>query len=243
MLNTVIAETVGAGVLNGLLRRFNRGTIAHTAHNPAPRAAKRSLGRMYDGYEAVAKQQGVKSPQQVDLELNVPPSDLQITDDFSPYTTNGINVNTGNPSIRINPEADEAILAHELGHVISRQTPVGKMVRELRDNPKLKTALLGAMVTVPGLASALEAGDDDMDTAMATALLASAPAIVDETAANINAYGVMNNAGRRGMDGRQARRLAGGYLSYLALPLLAGASGNIVGNFFDRDKPYNPIAN
>ena len=236
MLNTVIAETVGAGVLNGLLRRFNRGSIANTAHNPSPRAAKRSMGRMYDGYENVAKRQGIEAPAEILLNENVPPSDLQLHDDFSLYASNGTDPDSGQYKIRINPEADEAILAHEVGHVISRQTPVGKMVRDLRDNPKLTQALRGAMMTVPGFAAALEAGDDDMDTSMALALMSSAPAIVDETAANINAYGVMNNAGRRGMDGRQARRLAGGYLSYLAIPLLAGAAGNLVGNQLDSNE-------
>ena len=39
----------------------------------------------------------------------------------------------------------------------------------------------------------------------------------------------MNSAGKRGMDGRQARRLAGGYLSYLwLLPILAATAGNLL---------------
>jgi len=229
----VIVETAGAGILNSLLRRFNKGNLGKTRHNPDPRPAKRSMGRMDAGYEAVAKQQGVSNPAPIDLELNVPPSDLGLREDLSPYASNGINANTDNYSIRANPEADEAFLAHELGHVVSRQTPVGNTIRTLRDNPKLSAALGGAMMTVPGLAAAMEAGDNDMDTSIALALATQAPAIIDETAANINAYGIMNKAGKRGMDGRQARRLAGGYLSYLATPILAATAGNLVGNQLD----------
>ena len=229
----MIVETAGAGLLNSLLRRFNKGNLGKTRHNPDSRPAKRSMGRLDAGYEAVAKQQGVSNPAAIDLELNVPPSDLGLREDLSPYASNGISTATNNPMIRINPEADEAFLAHELGHVVSRQTPIGKTVRTLRDNPKLSGALGAAMMTVPGLAAAMEAGDDDMDTSIALALATQAPAIVDETAANINAYGIMNKAGKRGMDGRQARRLAGGYLSYLATPILAATAGNLVGNQLD----------
>ena len=229
----MIAETAGAGLLNALVRRFNKAGVSNTRHNPDRRAAKRSMGRMYDGYEAVAKQRGVSNPATIDLQQNVPPSDLGVLEDLKPYASNGINTDTGNYSIRINPEADEVNLAHELGHIASRQTPIGNTVRTLRDNPKLSAALGGAMLTVPGLAAAMEAGDDDMDTSIALALAASAPTLVDEAAASINAYGIMNKAGKRGMDGRQGRRLAGGYLSYMALPILAATGGNFLGNQFD----------
>ena len=43
-------------------------------------------------------------------------------DDLSNYATNGIDPSTGQYKIRINPEADEVNLAHELGHVVNRQT-------------------------------------------------------------------------------------------------------------------------
>jgi hypothetical protein len=79
----------------------------------------------------------------------------------------------------------------------------------------------------------MEAGDDDMDTSIALALAASAPTLVDEAAATINANSIMNKAGKRGMDARQGRRLAGGYLSYMALPILAATGGNFLGNQFD----------
>ena len=229
----MIAETAGAGLLNALLLRFNKAGVANTRHSPDRRAAKRSLNRMNDGYKQVAKSQGIESPADFDLSLNVPPSDLSIKDDLGPYASNSTNADTGNHLIEINPEADEVNFAHELGHVVSRQTPVGNTIRTLRDNPKLSAALGGAMYTVPGLAAAMEAGDDDMDTSIALALASQAPAIIDETAANINAYSIMNKAGKRGMDGRQGRRLAGGYLSYLATPILAATAGNFIGNQLD----------
>lgn len=138
------------------------------------------------------------------------------------------------PGISINPNADRAYLAHEMGHLASQQTDVGHFVNTLRENPKLKTALLGAMLTVPGVAAALEAGDNDMDSSIALAALATAPTIVDEAMATGHGLAIMDKAGLRANLGQRGK-LAGGLMSYLAAPILAGAAGNTVGNLFDED--------
>ena len=108
--------------------------------------------------------------------------------------SNGRRADNNELIVKINPNADEANFAHELGHLVSRQTDVGNIVRELRDNPKLKTALLGAMVTVPGFAAALEVGVG-YGYIHGNSPVGCFTAIIDETVANINAYGIMNNAG------------------------------------------------
>ncbi len=144
---------------------------------------------------------------------------------------------SASPHIAINPNSDRAYLAHEMGHLASQQTDVGHLVASLRANPKLKTALLGAMVTVPGIAAALEAGDDDMDSSIALAALASAPTLLDEGLATRHGLAIMDKAGLRANLGQRGK-LAGGLLSYLAAPIIAGASANTVGNLFDED----PIA-
>ena len=151
----------------------------------------------------------------------------------SPYASS-TTVNDDVPGININPNADRVYLAHELGHIASQQTDVGHFVNTLRANPKLKTALLGAMVTVPGVAAALEAGDEDMDTSLATAVLANAPTLADEVLASKNGLAMMDTAGMRASLGQRGK-LASGLLSYLALPLVAGVSGNLIGNQFDQD--------
>ena len=138
------------------------------------------------------------------------------------------------PGININPNADRAYLAHEMGHLASQQTDVGHFVATLRENPNLKKALLGAMLTVPGVAAALETGDNDMDSSIALAALASAPTIVDEALATRQGLAIMDKAGMRASIGQRGK-LAGGLLSYMAAPLLIGASANKVGNIFDED--------
>lgn len=138
------------------------------------------------------------------------------------------------PGISINPNADRAYLAHEMGHLASQQTDIGHLVASLRENPKLKAALLGAMVTIPGVAAALEAGDDDMDSSIALAALASAPSIADEALATRQGLAIMDKADMRASLGQRGK-LAGGLLSYMAAPLLAGAAANKVGNIFDED--------
>lgn len=138
------------------------------------------------------------------------------------------------PQIKINPNADRVYLAHEMGHLASQKTDIGHLVSSLRANPKLKTALLGAMVGVPAIASALEAGDEDLDTSIAMAALANAPTLVDEGLASKNALAIMDTAGMRASLGQRGK-LAAGLLSYAALPLMAGAAGNVLGNQFDQD--------
>lgn len=136
------------------------------------------------------------------------------------------------PGISINPTSDRALFAHELGHLASQQTDIGNMVASLRHNPKLKQALMGAMLTVPGFAAALEEGDDDLDSSLAIAALTAAPTMIDEGLATKNALAMMDSAGMRATLGQRGK-LAGGLLSYMAAPVLAATAGNAVGNLMD----------
>ena len=49
----MLAETTGAALLHGLLRRYNAKNVR--ARTPERRAAKRSLNRMDEAYKTVAK--------------------------------------------------------------------------------------------------------------------------------------------------------------------------------------------
>lgn len=136
------------------------------------------------------------------------------------------------PSISINPNADRALYAHELGHLASQQTDVGHLVASLRENPKLKKALMASLLVIPGAAAALEAGDDDYDTALALAALSSAPTLIDEGLATKHGLALMDKSGMRASLGQRGK-LAGGLMSYLAAPVLAATAGNYVGNLMD----------
>lgn len=138
------------------------------------------------------------------------------------------------PGISINPNADRAYFAHELGHLASQQTDVGHLVASLRANPKLKNALLASMVGLPAISAAMEAGDDDLDTSLAIAGASALPTLIDEGLATKNGLAIMNNAGLRASLGQRGK-LAGGLLSYLAAPLLIGATANAAGNLVDSD--------
>ena len=138
------------------------------------------------------------------------------------------------PGVSINPNADRVYYAHELGHLAAQQTDVGYFVNKLRQNPKLAQAMGISMMTVPGIAAAVEAGDNDLDTSIALAALSSAPVLADEALATINAQQIMNKGGLRTSLGQRGK-LAGGLLSYLAAPIIAGAAGNTVGNMLDSD--------
>lgn len=177
----------------------------------------------------------------VDLELVKSDSNkpMDMFQDPTPMASNARLLNDKGEQagyrVYMNPNADSAYFAHELGHIASDQTDIGRMFRSLRSNPKLSAALTGAMFTLPGITSALEAGDDDADTAIAIALAASSPALVDEALATKNALAMMESSGQRATLGQRGK-LAGGYLSYLANPILMGLMGNQFGNFIDEDK-------
>ena len=136
------------------------------------------------------------------------------------------------PGVSINPNADRVYYAHELGHLAAQQTDVGRFVNEMRQNPKLAQAAGIALMTIPGVAAAIEEGDNDLDTSIALAALTSAPVLADEALATINAQQIMDKAGLRTSLGQRGK-LAGGLLSYLAAPVIAGAAGNVVGNMLD----------
>jgi hypothetical protein len=89
-------------------------------------------------------------------------------------------------------------------------------------------------MSAPVVASAVQAGDDDLDESIALAALASAPTLADEALATVHGQQIMNKAGLRTSLGQRGK-LAGGLLSYLAAPIIAGAGGNIVGNMLDSD--------
>jgi len=144
------------------------------------------------------------------------------------------------PAININPNADRAYFAHELGHLASQQTDVGNLVSSLRSNPMLKNALLASMIGIPTISSAVQAGDDDLNSSLAIASAAALPTLIDEGLATKNGLAIMNTAGLRASLGQRGK-LAGGLMSYLAAPLLIGASGNAVGNLFDEDIPPTAV--
>ena len=146
-----------------------------------------------------------------------------------------------NPTVFLNPNADRIYGAKALGGTITDQTQVGNFLADLQGkigqayakNPALAKAALASTFIAPAAYSALAEGDDDTDEAL---LLASLP-----TAALPMAKDVMDSYhGQRIMDKSglqttlgQRGRLAGSALSYLAIPLLAGSAGNMVGNIFD----------
>ena len=228
----------GAYALQYLTEVFNRKHIGRST--PATRPASASLDSLHGGYEKRVNDIGSgRKPMTVDLKQNIPPTDFNIynpRNSTNDYASNVINPVTGNNAIAINPNADEVYLAHELGHVASKHTEVGAMVRNLRDNPKLAKALGASLFAVPAVASAIEAGDNDLDTSLAIAAAASLPTLVDEGLATKNGLAIMNNAGTRATLGQRGK-FAASYLSYLLPALAVGGLGNFVGNQLDQDIP------
>jgi len=139
-------------------------------------------------------------------------------------------------TINYNPNADRAIMAHEMGHAVSAKTKIGGAIRNLRDNPKLTLALAAAAGILPVGAAALSPGDDDYDTAIAGSLALATPVLIDEALATKNALAMMETADMRANLGQRGK-LAGGLLSYIAGPAVLASMGTAIGNQFDEDIP------
>jgi len=139
-------------------------------------------------------------------------------------------------TILTNPNADEIYLAHELGHTASTNTKVGDAIRRIRDYTQANPAAARSMALAAGLtpiaAGAMTPGDDDLDEAILGSIALSSPVLLDEALASKNAIEIMKAAGRPPTMG-QYGRLAGGYLSYLAAPIMTATLGNFVGNQLD----------
>ena len=138
--------------------------------------------------------------------------------------------------INYNPNADRALLAHEMGHAVSAQTKIGGVIRNLRENPKLAMALAAATGVVPLSAAVMTPGDDDYNTAIAGTIALAAPTLIDEGLATKNALAMMNTADMRANLGQRGR-LAGGLLSYAAAPMVSATMATALGNQFDEDIP------
>ena len=135
-------------------------------------------------------------------------------------------------AVFVNPNLGSEALAHELGHHVTDQTKIGNAVRSLRNNPKLATAMGGALFGLPFLQSSLQEGDDDFASGLAIASLMASPVLVDEALATKNGLALLKAQGKPATAG-QRTRLAGGYLSYASAPLVAAMMGNAMGNVAD----------
>ena len=228
-------------MLEALLALGGAGAAAYTGsqltrQRPRFNNAKRAAPKLDQAMDKRVDEIAPGRSNNYDIYWNKPDASASLTDKVRNFTGYASSSPAGasQTGININPNADRVYLAHEMGHLASQKTDIGHLVSSLRANPKLKNALLGAMVGVPAIASALEAGDDDLDTSIAMAALANAPTLVDEGLASKNALAIMDTAGMRASLGQRGK-LAAGLLSYAALPIIAGAAGNVLGNQFDQD--------
>ncbi len=136
--------------------------------------------------------------------------------------------------IKYNRNSDVSILAHEMGHAVGQRTDTGRIINNLRRNPKLTAAIGAAAGLVPlGVAMANE-GDDEYTTAALGALALHSPTIIDEALASKNALAMMNTAGIRASLGQRGL-LAGALMSYMAAPIATASLGTAIGNQFDEE--------
>jgi len=232
MLGLGIAAGLGSTALN--MRELGR-------RRPRLDSSSRAIKRLDQGFEERIDQiaPGQSKYKHYNIDFNAPSRDVSNLQHLNDLRNNSLQYAGSTspyqePGIKINPNADRIYLAHEMGHLASQATDVGRFVATLRANPKLSTALKGALLTAPGIAAAVQAGDEDMDESLALAAAASLPTLIDEGLATKNGLAIAENAGLRASLGQRGK-LAGAFLSYLAPVLIAGAGGNALGNLIDQD--------
>jgi hypothetical protein len=150
-----------------------------------------------------------------------------------------VGSNKAHPEIDVfhhNPNASAEVLAHEMGHAVTRKTDIGSKFHNARMNKKLGLAIAIATGTLPIGAAMMTPGDDDYDEAMLGTMALASPTIINEALASKNALAMMKDAGMPANMGQKAR-LAGALLSYIGSPLIAGSVGTAIGNQFDENVP------
>lgn len=204
---------------------------------PHERSGGASIGKLGQAYEQHVASTG-RRPADIEDARRIPDDNL-ISKAKAIFNTDAYSsAERAGPNYRIkhNPNADQVLLAHELGHVSAQQTDIGRLISNLRHHPALSNALTkAALLTVPaGAVAALSQGDDDMAGSVALAYAMAAPTIADEALATHHGLQIMDRAGLRPHLGGRAK-LAGGLLSYMATPLAVGATANMVGNLMDDE--------
>lgn len=216
---------------------YNKAGLGVTANTPA------SASNHYDALDAAAKARAKQiAPDAQEMLIGrkeYVPTDGEPVNSNRAAGHSRVSLKDGREGslININPNADAAYYAHELGHGISQKTVPGRFINQARHfnrvNPKLANALRYALPAgLAGTGAALQEGDDDLIASLAVAAAAASPTLVDEALATKNAFAIMKDAGMPATMGQRGR-LAGGYLSYLAPVIIAGSLANAAGNFAD----------
>lgn len=222
------------------LQAFNISQIARKKPGRTPSGeALEQLGEALD--KRIADIAPGRNPE-IGLGINEPQDSIidTLKSGITDYASNQIVRDRPNAfNVRINPNADRTYLAHELGHIASAQTDIGRLIRSANENKALTKSLAAAAVLGGGTIAGFTPGDDDMESAVALAYASSIPTIADEILASKNGLAIMDTANMRASMGQRGK-LAAGLLSYLGAPLLMGASANFVGNQFDEDVVMMP---
>ena len=150
------------------------------------------------------------------------------TEKIDRVTKDGLRVEP----VNINPMADRAYFAHELGHTVARQQGLGALLSQARQSPRVRNAMYAASILSPITLSAALQDNEDLAASIGLSAAAVSPIILDEINATRHGLGIMKEAGLPATAGQRAR-LAGALLSYLALPAVAGVVGNRAGNFIE----------
>jgi len=230
-LSAALAQLLGGAAIG-------RETIRTRPASNAP--AGDDMAALYNAYEKAVKDNG-KEPTPIELRSRTPEdtfkSKYEAYTNPDTYAASG-RLDGGDYYINNNPNMDRAMLGHELGHIAAQHTPAGEFIANLRHSPALSNAYAkAALLTLPaGAFAALTPGDDDIDEAMVLATLASSPIILDEINATRHGLDIMNRAGLQATIGQRAK-LAGGLLSYAAVPLTVGGAAALTGNIFDQPIP------
>ena len=257
MVDLALLSTLGASGLAELA-----GTLPLTRNKPNELSlTNESMAALAEGLDSYLTKQQRPLDYQVKPFVSVPTADtalgryMQVRKDSSPYASSGLP-NDGSDTftytnaagkvvkeprvqkglrvepVNINPMADRAYFAHELGHTVARQQGLGALLSQARQSPRVRNAMYAASILSPITLSAALQDNEDLAASIGLSAAAVSPIILDEINATRHGLGIMKEAGLPATAGQRAR-LAGALLSYLALPAVAGVVGNRAGNFIE----------
>lgn len=238
------------GLSAGAGHIIKRGDMLATSPVKRAFAPKATQTKIFDGLNQHADDLGVK-PAMYILPSQATPDNIEILNKFPQNLSAGYapgvvpGVDPSLPVATVNTNANRIWGAKALGGAVASQTKVGKLINNINTayltnvakSPMLSKALMASTFLAPmGLSLAIDGDDDSAAAVAASSLPIAAIPFVKEAYDTYHGQRILDKSGLRTTLGQRGK-YAGNLMSMLAMPIIAGSAGNMVGNIFDEDLP------
>ena len=234
----LLGLTAGAGHIT---KRMDMGAMQPTRRSFVPEHTQRKI---FQGMQQHAKDLNVDDAVLISTTGVTPENNALITrfpQALNQVAAVGTIPGANAPVAMINPNADRIWAAKALGGAAASQSKIGQAINQIynkyatstQNNPALTKALMASTLLAPiGISAALPGDNDSDEAVLASALPMTAIPLAKEAYETYQGQRVLDKSGLRTTLGQRGK-MAGHLLSMMAVPVIAGSTGNMIGNIMD----------